>query len=91
MPTVAGGFDEGLFRLMDWDLALRLTRTKPARPLQLLAAYYRVVDDIRISDTSSDAIAAARVRGKSPAVALPAACAAQLSSSADPPAPGTPR
>jgi len=86
-----GGFDEGLFRLMDWDLALRLTRTKPARPLQLLAAYYRVVDDIRISDTSSDAIAVARVRGKSPALSLPAACAAQLSSSADPPAPEAPR
>jgi glycosyltransferase involved in cell wall biosynthesis len=46
-----GGFDEGLSRLIDWDLLLRYTEHAPARPLPVLAARYRVRDDNRISTT----------------------------------------
>ena len=46
-----GGFDEGLDRLVDWDLLLRMTREKPAFRLPVLAAHYRVVDDQRVSVT----------------------------------------
>jgi hypothetical protein len=46
-----GGFDEGLNRLVDWDLLLRMTREKPASRVPVLAAHYRVVDDKRVSVT----------------------------------------
>jgi glycosyltransferase involved in cell wall biosynthesis len=46
-----GGFDEGLDRLVDWDLLLRLTRDKPARRVPVLAAHYRIVDDQRVTVT----------------------------------------
>ncbi|MGH6825450.1 glycosyltransferase family 2 protein [Methyloceanibacter sp.] len=46
-----GGFDEGLSRLVDWDLLLRVTREKPAFRVPVLAAHYRVVDDQRVSVT----------------------------------------
>jgi len=46
-----GGFDEGLDRLVDWDLLLRFTRHKPARRIPVLAAQYRIIDDQRVSDT----------------------------------------
>ena len=45
-----GGFDELLERLEDWDLVLRLTADAPARPLPVLATYYRVMDTIRMTD-----------------------------------------
>ena len=36
-----GGWDENLRRLLDWDLVLRYTAEKPARPLPVLAARSR--------------------------------------------------
>lgn len=44
-----GGFDEDMDRLVDWDLALRMTCERAAQPLDVLAAQYRVLDDQRIS------------------------------------------
>ncbi|RJF70796.1 glycosyltransferase family A protein [Rhodopseudomonas palustris] len=46
-----GGWDPNLSRLNDWDFALRCTVDKPAHALNALAAYYRQVDDIRVSET----------------------------------------
>ena len=46
-----GGFDERLERLNDWDLILRFTEHVPALALPVLAARYRVCDDIRITDS----------------------------------------
>ena len=46
-----GGFDEGLDRLIDWELLLRYTQSLPARPLPVLAAHYRRRDELRITDT----------------------------------------
>jgi hypothetical protein len=46
-----GGFDESLDRLVDWDLLLRFTQDKPARRVPVLAAHYRIVDDLRVSVT----------------------------------------
>jgi glycosyltransferase involved in cell wall biosynthesis len=45
-----GGWDPSLDRLSDWDLVLRYTSEKPARPLGVLAAYYRVCDRQRVTD-----------------------------------------
>jgi glycosyltransferase involved in cell wall biosynthesis len=44
-----GGFDQSLPRLQDWDLLLRYTEAMPAKPLPVLAARYRVLDEGRIS------------------------------------------
>jgi glycosyltransferase involved in cell wall biosynthesis len=52
LTETCGGFDEGLDRLVDWDLLLRMTRDKPASRVPVLAAQYRVVDDQRVSVTS---------------------------------------
>jgi glycosyltransferase involved in cell wall biosynthesis len=46
-----GAFDEKLARLNDWDLILRYTEHVPARPLAVLAARYRVCDDLRVTAT----------------------------------------
>ena len=46
-----GGFDEGLARLVDWELLLRYTAQASARALPVLAARYRVCDGNRISET----------------------------------------
>jgi len=46
-----GGFDEGLARVVDWDLLLRYTAETPALALPVLAARYRVRDAQRISET----------------------------------------
>jgi glycosyltransferase involved in cell wall biosynthesis len=46
-----GTFDETLQRLTDWDLVLRYTEHAPARPLPVLAARYRVCDDLRVTTT----------------------------------------
>jgi hypothetical protein len=60
----AGGFDESLAALEDWDLLLRLTARLEARPLPVLACYYRSVDQIRISDTVPMAPPTAVILGK---------------------------
>ena len=59
-----GGWDEALTALEDWDLVLRLTTDKPARPIPVLAAYYRVMDSIRLLDTISPAERHAALRKK---------------------------
>lgn len=46
-----GGFDETLGRLNDWDLVLRFTEHVPARPVPVLAARYRICDDLRVTTT----------------------------------------
>jgi glycosyltransferase involved in cell wall biosynthesis len=46
-----GGFDEEISRVNDWDLILRYTGHVPPRPLPILAARYRVCDDIRLTVT----------------------------------------
>jgi hypothetical protein len=46
-----GGFDESLHRMVDWELLLRYTRSRPARLLPVLGTRYRVRDDNRITDT----------------------------------------
>jgi hypothetical protein len=44
-----GGWDTDLVRMVDWDIALRFTVEKPARPLAVLAAQYRQCDDQSIT------------------------------------------
>jgi glycosyltransferase involved in cell wall biosynthesis len=46
-----GTFDEALTRFVDWDLILRYTEHVPAHPLPVLAARYRVCDDLRVTTT----------------------------------------
>src|SRR5262249_3459125 len=48
-----GAFDEQLSRLNDWDLVLRFTEHAPARPLPVLAARYRICDDLRVTTTQT--------------------------------------
>jgi glycosyltransferase involved in cell wall biosynthesis len=48
----AGGFDESLDRLMDWDLVLRYTRNRAALGIPVLAARYRTLDSLRITDNA---------------------------------------
>src|SRR5262249_40487997 len=48
-----GAFDEQLNRLNDWDLVLRFTEHAPARPLPVLAARYRICDDLRVTTTQT--------------------------------------
>ncbi|HSI11693.1 MAG TPA: glycosyltransferase, partial [Chthoniobacter sp.] len=43
------GWDENLSRLLDWDLVLRYTSEKPARRLEVMAAYSRDCDSQRIT------------------------------------------
>jgi glycosyltransferase involved in cell wall biosynthesis len=59
-----GGFDEELGSVEDWDLILRYTSHAPAHRLPVLAVRYRVVDDIRVTDTKPLDPALARVRAK---------------------------
>jgi len=47
-----GGFDESLDRLIDWDLVLRYSENHNVLGVRTLGARYRVIDDIRITDTA---------------------------------------
>jgi hypothetical protein len=59
-----GGFDESLEALEDWDLLLRLAASVAARPLPVLACYYRAVDQIRVSDSIPMGPATATIKRK---------------------------
>lgn len=59
-----GNWDEELRRLSDWDLVLRYTVEKPARALNVLGAFYRNCDEIRITDCEDAVAAEARIRAK---------------------------
>jgi Glycosyl transferase family 2 len=59
-----GAFDEALGTLEDWDLILRYTSHAPAQRLPVLAVRYRVVDDFRVTVTTPQEQASARVRAK---------------------------
>ncbi len=59
-----GGWDTSLERLLDWDLVLRYTAETPARPLDVLATYYRRCDDQRITDRVSAGPSEVAIRGK---------------------------
>ncbi len=59
-----GNWDEKLKRLSDWDLILRYTVEKPAHALNVLAAYYRKCDEMRISDSQPHDDAVEMVRSK---------------------------
>ena len=59
-----GGFDEGLRRLVDWDLILRYTTERPPARVLALGAVYRVLDAARISDAVALAESMACIRAK---------------------------
>ena len=59
-----GAFDEELSTLEDWDLILRYTAHAPAYRLPALAVRYRVVDATRVSVTTRQQDATARIRAK---------------------------
>jgi hypothetical protein len=59
-----GTFDEELSTLEDWDLILRYTAHAPAYRLPALAVRYRVVDTTRVSVTTQQQDAMARIRAK---------------------------
>ena len=59
-----GGFDESLDRFVDWDLVLRATAKQAAKPIRVLAARYRVLDDRRITANASAGPNAFRIRRK---------------------------
>jgi glycosyltransferase involved in cell wall biosynthesis len=63
-----GGFDESLDRLVDWDLVLRATQDKPAKPIPVLAARYRVLDDHRVTANASNGVNLFRIRRKNNSV-----------------------
>ena len=44
-----GGWNPSVESLADWDLMLRYTKDRPAFALDVLAAYYRICDEQRIS------------------------------------------
>lgn len=52
LVTDVGRFDESLDRLMDWDLVLRYTRNRTALAVPVLAAKYRTLDNLRITDNA---------------------------------------
>ena len=47
-----GGFDESIHRLDDWDLILKYTQNNDAKGLDILAANYRSLDDLRMTDNN---------------------------------------
>ena len=47
-----GGFDETLTRMTDWDLVLKYTQELPAKGLPTVAANYRELDALRITQTN---------------------------------------
>jgi glycosyltransferase involved in cell wall biosynthesis len=62
--TAHGGFDEGLKRLVDWDLILRYTARSPALPVETTAGYYHTHAAQRISDDESFSAACRIIRAK---------------------------
>jgi hypothetical protein len=59
-----GNFDERLERTPDWDLVVRYTAHAPAHRLPVRAVRYRIMDDIRVTDTMSDVEELVILRGK---------------------------
>jgi glycosyltransferase involved in cell wall biosynthesis len=59
-----GGFDEQVSRVNDWDLILRYTEHVPPRAVPILAARYRVCDDIRLTTTQPFGPEAFKVKRK---------------------------
>ena len=59
-----GGWDENFARLADWDIALRFTVHKPAYALNVLATFYRVCDDQRVSVTLAHDDSDAKIRSR---------------------------
>ncbi len=59
-----GALDEELATLEDWDLILRYTAHAPAYRLPALAVRYRVVDATRVTVTTRQQGAVARIRAK---------------------------
>ncbi len=47
-----GGFDESLDRLIDWDLVLRYSATRPALGVPILGAKYQILDDQKVTDVA---------------------------------------
>jgi len=47
-----GGFDESINRLDDWDLILKYTQNNDAKGLDIVAANYRSIDDLRMTDNN---------------------------------------
>lgn len=47
-----GGFDDSINRLDDWDLILKYTQNNDAKGLDILAANYRSLDDLRMTDNN---------------------------------------
>ena len=47
-----GGFDESINRLDDWDLILKYTQNNDAKGLDILAANYGSLDDLRMTDNN---------------------------------------
>lgn len=59
-----GNWDIKLSCLNDWDIVLRYTVEKPARAINVLAAYYRKCDEIRVSDTGRHQLETEWIRSK---------------------------
>jgi hypothetical protein len=57
-------FDESLREMGDWDLLLRLTRSKPPLPLPVLACFYSTQEPDRLTAGPTFDTDAARVREK---------------------------
>lgn len=50
--ALLGGFDETLTRMADWDLILKYTQKVDAKGLPIVAANYRVLDGLRVTQTN---------------------------------------
>jgi glycosyltransferase involved in cell wall biosynthesis len=59
-----GGFDEGLRRMIDWDLILRLTEAGPAVAVPVIGARYRTHAGNRITTGESFSEAYRKIRAK---------------------------
>jgi glycosyltransferase involved in cell wall biosynthesis len=59
-----GGFDEGLSRLIDWDLILRYTADRPAAAVPIAGVYYRTRHERRITHDEPVGVSDHRIRMK---------------------------